>query len=73
MVALVCVEAYKECVAMFAYRFYRKRQAFFGKIDHDFPFRRGRCPACVFKRRDRRDRLGQVVRSKRFRVFLRWR
>jgi hypothetical protein len=48
MVALVCVEAYKECVAMFAYRFYRKRQAFFGKIDHDFSFPAGALPRLCF-------------------------
>ena len=46
---------------------------FWVKLIMIFPFRRGRCPSCVFKRRDRRDRLGQVVRSKRFQVFLRWR
>lgn len=44
---------------------------FWVKLSMIFPFRRGRCPACVFKRRDRRDRRDRVVRSKRFRFFLR--
>lgn len=48
MVALVCVEAYEECVAMFAYRFYRKRQTFFCKIYHDFSFPAGALPRLCF-------------------------
>lgn len=48
VVALVCVEAYEECVAMFAYRFYRKRQAFFGEIDHGFSFPAGALPRLCF-------------------------
>lgn len=44
---------------------------FLVKLIMVFPFRRGRCPAYVFKRRDRRDRRDRVVRLKRFQVFLR--
>ena len=66
----MCVEAYEECVAMFAYRFYRKRQTFFCEINHDFSGG-GVAPPVFFKRRDRRDRRDRVVRLKRFQVFLR--